>query len=275
MTTPSRPPLPAFSFPLFVPGNRPERIAKARATGTDTIIVDLEDAVAEAGKVAARGQVRAALSEAHPVATFLRINAADTVWHQDDLALISDLAIAGVVLPKAETAAGLARVRAALPSDQYLIALVETARGLDNVRDIARNSDRIAFGSIDYCADLGCEHSREALLFARSQVVLAARLADQPSPLDGVTTSINDAAEIQGDAAYGSSLGFAGKLLIHPAQITPAKQGFAPKPEALDWATRVLDSSQDGAARVLDGTMVDAPVIMRARNIIARMEALK
>lgn len=267
--------LAPFSFPLFVPGGRPERFAKARASATDMIIVDLEDAVAEADKLAVRETVRGALAAPAPgAATFLRINAIGSPWFDDDLAMASGLEIAGVVLPKAEDADGLDRVRATIGPDKGLIALVESVRGIDNTREIARHSDRIAFGSIDFCADLGCGHTRDALLFARSAVVMAARLAGQPGPIGGVTTSIKDTALVTSDASHESELGFCGKMLIHPAQIEPAKRGFAPDGALLDWATRVLDSGNDGAARSVDGAMVDAPVMARATEIVTRAKAV-
>lgn len=267
--------LARFSFPLFVPGTRPDRFAKARAAGTDLVIVDLEDAVAEADKDAARASVRDALAEPGDGAPVLvRVNGADTAWHDADLAALAECAIDGVVIPKAEDGAHLDRVRAALHPQACLIALIESAAGVANVRQVARHCDRMAFGSIDFAADVGCAHEREALLLARSEVVLAARLSRQPAPLDGVTTSISDEALIEEDAAYGAMLGFAGKLLIHPAQLAPAKRGYAPTPDEADWARRIVAASTDGAARKVDGQMVDAPVLARARDILARLEAL-
>ncbi|MEW5420892.1 CoA ester lyase [Amorphus sp. 3PC139-8] len=264
-----------FSFPLFVPGTRPDRFAKARAAGADLVIVDLEDAVAESEKDAARDAVAAALSESGDGApVFVRINGADTEWHPRDLSAVSGLPIDGLVLPKAEDGAGLDRVRTALGDEMKLIALVESATGIANVREVARHCDRIAFGSIDFAADVGCAHERDALLFARSEVVLAARLSGQPAPVDGVTTAVSDAALIEADAAYGAMLGFAGKLLIHPAQLAPAKRGYAPAPDRVDWAKRIIAASVDGAARSVDGQMVDAPVLAQARDILGRLEAL-
>jgi len=264
-----------FSFPLFVPGNRPDRYARARAAATDLVIVDLEDAVPAADKAAAREAAVGAFAEpgeGSPVV--VRVNGAGTPWHAADLTAVASLAIAGVMLPKAEEGAGLDRVRTALRPDMTLIALVESAAGIANARAIARCSDRMAFGSIDLAADLGCAHVREALLLARSEIVLAARLAGQPGPLDGVTTAVGDDAAIADDAAHGAMLGFAGKLLIHPAQIAPAKRGYAPTPDVVDWARRVVAACADGAARSVDGHMVDAPVLARARDVLARLEAL-
>ena len=143
----------------------------------------------------------------------------------------------------------------------------ERYAGLARVEEIARAADRIAFGSIDFAADIRCDQAREALLFARARRVVAARVARQAAPIDGVTRSIRDEDEIQADARYGASLGLKAKLLIHPAQIAPARRGLAPTQTEIVWAERILSDCGDGGAVSLDGQMVDAPVIARARQI--------
>lgn len=265
-----------YSFPLFVPGDRPERIAKAWAAGSDAIIIDLEDAVAETDKKAARTQVRVLLTDHRPaaVATYLRINGSDTPWHEEDLALVKELTIDGVMLPKTQSSQSLQALRETLKPAQKILGLIETAAGLARVREIAHQCDRLVFGSIDYCSDLGMAHTQTALLHARSEIVLASRIANLPGPLDGVTTATRDQALIQADATHSAELGFTGKLLIHPAQIKPARRGFAPGAEQLDWAQRIMDAvTKDGAVAV-DGAMVDAPVIATAEAILKRGEIL-
>lgn len=254
-----------IALPLFVPADRPERFAKAAAAGADAVIVDLEDAVAPDRKEAAR----AALPEAFPQGpAMLRINALGTRWAEGDLALAASLPLTAVMLPKAETAQDIAAARrAGVP----VIALVETAIGLHNIDEIASAADRLAFGSIDFAADLGLAHTHQALLFARAQIVLAARCAGKPAPLDGVTTAIRDDAAIIADCRHATDMGFCGKLLIHPAQISPARQGLRPSEADILWAERVLNAA-DGGASSIDGAMVDAPVIQRARQIWHRAE---
>ena len=255
---------------LFVPADRPERFSKAAATGADAVIVDLEDAVAPAAKDSARAGLAAALAgmpQAVPI--FVRINAMGTPWHAADLASAASLPIAGIMLPKAENASEFRALRAEMPG-KALIALVETAKGLSVAEEIAAASDRIAFGSVDFAADLGCAHVREALLFARSRLAMAARLAQAPQPIDGVTLSIKDEAAIEDDARYAAELGFGGKLLIHPAQLGPARRGLAPSMQDIEWAEKIVAVGADGAARAVDGIMVDAPVLARARHILQR-----
>ncbi len=257
-------------LPLFVPGDRPERFGKAAAAGGDAVIVDLEDAVAPEAKAAARARLAEALAPlAGGLPLLVRINARGTPWHDDDLAACAGLPLAGIVLPKAETAADCTRVGEAtgLPA----VALVETALGLANAGEIARASRRLAFGSIDFAADLGMAHEREVLRPARFALAMAARFAGRAAPIDGVTTAIRDGEAVADDCRHAVAMGFAGKLIIHPAQIAAARKGFAPSEGECDWARRVLAAVEGGAAAVaVDGAMVDAPVIARARQILAR-----
>lgn len=258
---------PAFIAPLFVPADRPERFAKAAASGADAVILDLEDGVAGDAKEAARAALR---TDFTGLPVLVRINGADTPWFADDLAAVADLNAAGIILPKAETGRELDAVCAVgLP----VLALIETARGLAEARSIATLDRvvRLVFGSLDFCADLGCAPVREALLAARSELVLASRLGGLDAPVDGVTTSIDDAALIADDARHAMTLGFGGKLAIHPRQIAPIREGFRPDAAEIAWARRVL-ASGDGAVAV-DGGMVDEPVRLRARAILKRAGA--
>lgn len=256
--------------PLFVPGNRPERFTKAAASGADAIILDLEDAVAPGQKLQARAALRRQGALPENTTIFVRINARATPWYKEDLEALAGLPLAGVMLPKTEAATDIQAVSQAL-LNLPIIALIESAKGVAAARSIAHIPDvaRLAFGSIDFCADLGAEHTRDALLLARAELVLASRLGGLAAPLDGVTAAINDAALIEDDARYAQSLGFSGKLCIHPKQIAPARRGFMPSAEDIAWAKHILKRAEDGAAAV-DGAMVDAPVRARARQILAR-----
>ncbi len=251
---------------LFVPATRPDRFAKAANAGADAVILDLEDAVGEADKDDAREKLATGFTD---LPVIVRINASGTRWHEGDVAAVRALRPAGVMLPKAETAEGVAAVVAALGLEVPLIALIETASGLANARAIAATAGvrRLAFGSVDYCADLACDHLREILLPARVELVLASRLAGISPPIDGVTTALDDSSVTAGDAAHARSLGMSGKLCIHPRQIAPVKRAFAPSQTEIAWAERVL-AAGDGAVSV-DGAMVDEPVRRRARTILA------
>jgi citrate lyase subunit beta/citryl-CoA lyase len=253
--------------PLFVPANRPERFAKAAESGADAVILDLEDAVAPEVKDLARERLRTNFTS---LPVIVRINAAATPWHALDLSAVKDLPVAGVMVPKAESLAALEKIGSVLGEEASVVALIETAQGLAECRRIALVPavKRLAFGSIDFCADIGCAHSREALLAARWELVLASRLAGLQAPLDGVTTTIDDAVSVTDDARHARSLGFGGKLCIHPRQVEHVLAGFRPDEAEIAWARKVLAGGSGAVA--VDGAMVDEPVRMRARSILKR-----
>ncbi|MDO9638305.1 MAG: CoA ester lyase [Pseudotabrizicola sp.] len=254
----------AIRCPLFVPANRPERFAKAALSGADAVILDLEDAIAAKDKDSARGALRCDFTS---LPVIVRVNAIGTTWHMHDLAAVAGLPLAAVMLPKAEDPAACAAV--ARLTGKPVIALVETALGLAQARAIAAAPGvvRLAFGSIDFCADLGCAHTHDILLPVRLELVLASRLARIDAPIDGVTVVLDDPAISQADAGHARTLGMTGKLCIHPRQIAAIRAALGPSPAETDWAHRVL-ASGDGAV-TLDGEMVDEPVRVRARAILA------
>lgn len=259
--------LSTITAPLFVPASRPERVAKAAASGADAIIIDLEDAVAPADKQAARDALAGLALPDFPV--ILRINAIGTPWHEGDLALAARIGLAGIMLPKSEDAAQTQVVHQA--AGHAVLALVETARGIANLPAIAAAPGvaRLVFGSVDFSADIGCAHEPEPLLLARLQMVLASRVAGLAAPIDGVTLAIEDEAAVEADARRAVSLGFSGKLCIHPRQVAPVLRGFAPSAAEVEWAARVVAADRGGAAMV-DGAMIDPPVRMRAEQILRR-----
>jgi len=255
-----------FCVPLFVPAHRPERFAKAAAAMPDAVILDLEDAVPTDAKEAARAALR---HDFTGLPVLVRINGAGTPWHAEDLAAAARLAPAAVMLPKAERCEDLAAAAAMLGPSIPIVALVETAAGIAGARTVASHPAvaRLAFGSMDFCADLGCAHTREPLLPARMELVLASRLAGRTPPLDGVTTAIGDPAMAQEDARHARALGFCGKLAIHPSQIGAIRDGFQPDTAEMAWAEAVL-ASGDGALAI-GGAMVDELIRKRARAILA------
>jgi citrate lyase subunit beta/citryl-CoA lyase len=265
-------PFSTIALPLFAPADRPDRYAKALASGADAIIFDLEDAVVSGAKDSARNLLVEARDQfvSAPRPLLVRINPEGSPFHDADLDAVCALPLAALFVPKVESAGAVRRVadRTSLP----VFAMIESGCGLSAAREVAAAGARLVFGSIDYAADLGCAHCREALLFARSELVLASRLAGAPAPIDGVTTAIKDFDLVRDDVAYAFSLGFGGKLLIHPSQIGPAEAGMQPLPEDVAWASRVLVAGPDAGAASLDGMMVDAPVRLRAEQILRRAQ---
>jgi citrate lyase subunit beta/citryl-CoA lyase len=265
---------------LFVPGNRPERFEKARAAGADAVILDLEDAVGPDDKPAARTAVLAAVSGGASdgaVASgyaWVRVNSSDTSWFNDDIAaLVEHPGVAGIMLPKAETREQIEAVLARAHARLSILPIVETARGFANLAGLcaAPRVSRIVFGTLDFQIDLGIDGDNEELHLFRSQIVLSSRLAGLGAPVDGVSTTITDMEQIEADARRGRRFGFGGKLCIHPKQIDAVHRAYAWSDAEQAWAQRVLAAieASHGAAVAVDGKMVDMPVILKARRIVA------
>ncbi|WP_210530513.1 HpcH/HpaI aldolase/citrate lyase family protein [Rubellimicrobium arenae] len=255
----------ARSF-LFVPADRPERFAKAHASGADIVVVDLEDAVAPAAKVPAREALAQRLDPGRPVV--VRVNAPGTEWHDADLTLAGRPGVAALMLPKAERADDIARCPGPV------IPQVETARGMAALEQLAAAPRvvRLALGTLDLALDLGIPAEGTAMDLFRAQMTLASRVAGLAPPIDGVTTSFDDEAPVESDTRRALAFGFGARLCIHPRQIGPVHRAMRPSDEELAWARDVVDLADREArgAVNLRGTMVDPPVVERARRLLAR-----
>lgn len=258
---------------LFLPGGRPDLLAKVERSAPDAVVVDLEDAVAPAGKTTARTATVTALTEQRPDVPILlvRINPPGTPWHDDDVAAVAVLPIDGLVLPKYEYPEQLAKLRAALAPGARVVVGIETALGVADARPLlAEAPDAAYFGAEDFVADLGGRRSvgGAEVAYARSQVVLAARLSTV-SALDQAVLAVRDADAFRADAESGRDLGYAGKICLHPAQVTVAHEVFTPDAAEIAHARAVLDAGAAGVA-VLHGAMVDAVHLAMARAVLAR-----
>lgn len=256
---------------LFVPGNRPDRYAKACATRAGAVIVDLEDAVAPGDKANARESLVAALQGGMRV--MVRVNARDSEWFRDDLRACAHESVLAIVLPKAERAEDIAEI-GAVCGERPVLPLVETARGLWNALDVARarNVKALLFGALDFQADLGT--SDDDLLYARSQLALVSRVAGIAAPIDGITQAVNDIELLRRDCLRARQLGFGGKLCIHPKQVDVVNACFSPSAEEVAWARRIVEAfaRSAGNAALLDGRMIDRPVLTRAQAILAQSD---
>ena len=262
---------------LFVPGNRPERFAKALASTADAVVLDLEDAVAIDDKSSARESVGAQLAGMSPEArrrVVVRINDIASSWFLMDLRTLLHSGGTQVMLPKAESAAQIAALRSAVP-DADVLALIETARGVAAVDEIAAASgvSRLVYGTLDFALDLDLDTSAgdEGLAYAAGRIAVASRAAGLAAPVAGVTPQLDDDVRLLADLAQARRFGFGAKLCIHPKQLDPIHRALQPSPAAVDWATRVLkaEAASPGAAR-LDGRMVDRPVVLQAERILTR-----
>ena len=265
----------ARSF-LFVPGHRPERFAKALASGADAVIIDLEDAVPLDAKLAARAALLAAWPDfdaAQRARLLVRVNPFGTPWHQADLSAVASLTgLGAVMLPKAESPEQIAH--AVQTSGLPVLPLMESAEGLGQMDCMARSPGvlRLVLGHIDLQADLGlsCGPEEAELAPVRLALVVASRRAGLPSPVDGVTTATTNAEVLARDAQRSRRFGMGAKLCIHPAQVDGVHQALAPTEAECDWARRVLaaEVAAGGGAFSVDGKMVDPPVLLLARKLL-------
>lgn len=262
---------------LFVPGTRPERFNKALDSGANAVVLDLEDAVPEEDKELARNAIRTAwptFSAEQKNRLVIRSNSPGSKFYAADLILAQKLNVACILIPKSESQDQINGAALVLPNTA-IIPMIETAIGLDQLREIANSNHviRLALGNLDLQADLGmvCDRDETQLQTARYQIVLASRLAQIAPPIDGVTPSTDDAERINRDAQRAKAMGFGGKLCIHPKQVALVKSAFMPSQEELAWAQQVIDADQasKGGAVKLDGRMIDRPVVLLAQRTLA------
>jgi citrate lyase subunit beta/citryl-CoA lyase len=256
---------------LFVPGHRPERFEKAAQSGADAVILDLEDAVSPDDKLLAREHVRSYLQSG--ANAYVRINSAASEWHAMDLCTLSACdGLLGIVLPKAEAPDVLHQVAVHLPATKVLLPLIESALGFEYLHEIcaAPKVERVLFGTLDFQVDTRIRGDAMELLYFRSRLTLASRVAGIGAPADGVTTSIEDEELIRNDATRARNMGFGAKLCIHPRQIVPVHAAFSYTQVEFEWAQRVMEAvkASGGAATTVDEKMVDLPVFLSAREII-------
>ena len=269
---------------LFTPGNRPDRFAKAAATGADALILDLEDAVAAPAKDDARatvvahfrGDFRAGLAP-HQLKG-LRVNNIHTPAGVRDLdALVSSgVAPDFLLLPKVESAFEVRLYARHLEGGQSGIAfgcLIESSRGLEAAMEIAQADPRVrvlAFGGVDLAADLRAELAWEPLLYGRSRLVQAAASAGL-GLLDVPHLALDDAAALAAECARVKALGFTSKLAIHPKQVAPILAAFTPTAAEIDRAARMVAALEQagGNAVEFEGKMLEGPVVKAAQRVLA------
>ncbi|KUM42225.1 CoA ester lyase [Arthrobacter sp. EpRS71] len=265
---------------LFVPGDRPERFAKALVAGADVVILDLEDAVQPANKEQAREQALTALGSgaSSPMHALVRINPPGSPWFDADLKALQGLARApghgllGVMIPKSETAEHITAIVDVIPTGLPIVPLVESALGIINAFNIATlpGVSRLAFGAVDYTLDIAAGPGSRVLDYPRSVLVVASRAAGIAPPLDTPSTSIHDLNRVADDAGTGKMLGFGGKMCIHPAQLPIVRSVYMPTKEETEWAKTVLAGSRNSGAASLGGEMIDLPVLERAKRLLVR-----
>jgi len=269
---------------LFVPGDRPDRFAKAAASGADAIILDLEDSVAAAAKPAARDAVARYLDAPAPVVRFVRVNPLGSEGLADDLAAARGAD--GVMQPKAEGAEDVARLVAAMAAGAEVVPVLpvatETPRAIFGLGGYDAVADRLAgltWGAEDLPAAIGASGAREAdgrytppYEVVRTLALMGAHAAGVAA-IETVYPAIGDPTGLAAYAARGARDGFTGMMAIHPAQVAAINAAFTPDAQTVAAARRIVDAfaaRPEAGALQLDGRMIDAPHHKQALAILAR-----
>lgn len=280
---------------LFAPGNHARRVEKALTLDADAVILDLEDAVATAEKPATRDTIAAALERPRRGLLYVRVNAVDTEFCYGDLVAIVRPGLDGIILPKVESAVGLATIdwllaqlehdRGLSPGGIDLIPIIETARGLDRLGAILATGTRVrraAFGAGDFTLDVNMAWSRDEaeLAHARAAIVTVSRAAGIEAPLDTVWVDLTDRDGLEASARTALGFGFQGKMCIHPDQIAVVNRVFTPSDAEIVFAERVAAAfaraeAEGSAAIQLDGKFIDYPIVYRARRVLQRIAAIR
>jgi citrate lyase subunit beta/citryl-CoA lyase len=260
---------------LFTPGDRPERFAKAWSASGGSLILDLEDAVADDCKALARTAVRDWLDQGFT--PLVRINAASTEHFAADVIALAGARIRGVLMAKTHTVADVSAIHRLWPG-VALYPLIESPEGLANVHQIARGEGvaQLCLGMLDLSAACGVAYPNDTFLsYARIQLTLASAAAGLTGAIDTPHPAYRELAAVAEEARTAAALGFTGKLCIHPAQLAIVNAAFMPSREELQWAEEVVAAGRSGGVAVVRGTMVDAPVIARAHGILRMADRMK
>lgn len=275
--SPQGDPLAQFRSLLFAPATRPERFAKAAASGADAVCLDLEDAVAPGDKGLARTAALDFLASrpAGGPAIGLRLNGRGTPWFDDDLKAAARAGADFFMIPKAASAQDFAMLQRALGESRPFWPLIETPEALMRAWEIAAAPAvaGVLFGAFDFSAEVGCDMSWEPLLFARGQIAAACARAGVQA-LDAPPAAIDDPDALRQETDRARRMGFTGRACIHPAQVAPVNAVYSPDAEAISYARRILaafDAAAGGPA-ILDGKLIELPVARQARRILDRAQ---
>ena len=281
-----------FRSLLFAPGNHARRVEKSLTLDADVVILDLEDAVAVAEKEATRAKVVAAFQAPRRALGYVRINAFDTPFCFDDLQAVVAPGIDGIVLPKVEspaqlvavdwTVAALERARGLREGGIDLVPIIETGRGMAELRDILLSAHDERFGAGDYTLDVGMRWTfgERELDHARTAIVVQSRAAGLEPPVDTVFIHLGQPDALRRSAELARDLGFQGKLCIHPEQVGPVNETFTPTGEEVAKAERYVAAFEEAEARgsvsiQVDGYFIDYPIVEQARRTLRIAQALR
>ena len=269
---------------LFVPGDDRKKIERARNSAADTLILDLEDAIPPEGKDEARQCVREELQRGvegnQEVA--VRINPPGTPFFEADVELLRTNPGTTCMVPKSERVAAIASLAGELAKETALLLLIETPRGVADalaIGEAAPTIEALCFGHADFSLEMGlrgAEVTNPAVHHARANLAISAR-ANRLAPIDCVYLDVRDDEGFRHDTQLGLSLGYEGRLCIHPRQVELANEIYTPTPDQLEYAKRVVeafDQAEGSGVITVDGKMIDAPVVSQQRGVLARAAKL-
>ncbi|MBN2570148.1 MAG: CoA ester lyase [Deltaproteobacteria bacterium] len=283
---------------LFVPGNRPERVEKAVNAGADAVIIDLEDAVPLALKEETRPLVREKVRQHGNVNIIVRVNALESGFLKGDLDEIVIKELRCIIVPKVESPSNLREINSLLLEAEMrkgleagaisVIPLIESAKAVQEIYEIVSEKTSperlftVAFGAADYTLDMGIEMTREGneLFYPRSRIAVACKAARVEPPLDTpFMIDVKDAEGLKIDALRAKTLGFQGKLCVHPTQVVLCNEIFSPTADEVQYARQVVIAFEDAeasgmAAIQLNGKMIDYPVVERSKRILRLAERI-
>jgi len=283
---------------LFVPGNRPERVDKAVNAGADAVIIDLEDAVPLASKEETRPLVREKVQQHRKENIIVRVNALESGFLEDDLDEIVTEELHCIIVPKVESPSNVREINSLLLEAERrkgleagaisFIPLIESAKAVQEIYEIVYEKTSperlftVAFGAADYTLDMGIEMTRggDELFYPRSRIAVACKAAGVNPPIDTpFMIDVKDTEGLKVDAIRAKTLGFQGKLCVHPSQVAPCNEIFSPAADEIEYARQVIDAFEEAeaqglAAIQLNGKMIDYPVVERSKRILRLAERI-
>jgi citrate lyase subunit beta / citryl-CoA lyase len=285
--------MPAYRSFLFAPGNHARKVLKVFGCGADNVILDLEDAVAKAEKVATRALVVEALQRPRRCGAYIRVNAFTTEFCYGDAVAVVGPGLDGIILPMVESreqivafgwlVGSLERERGLSPGGIDIIPIIETGKGIANARAVAAAGTRVkrmAFGAGDYTLDMNMEWTlaERELEHARAELAVASRAAGLEAPIDTVWVHINDLEGLASSAKRAKQLGFQGKMCIYPPQVEPVNRAFTPTETEIAFARRVVaafeKAEREGSSSIqLDGFFIDYPIVYKAQRTLDAVRA--
>ena len=286
--------MPAYRSFLFAPGNHARKVVKVFDCGADHVILDLEDAVAKAEKVATRALVVEALKRLRRGGAYIRVNAFTTEFCYGDAVAVVGRGLDGIILPMVESreqivafdwlVGALERERGLPPGGIDIIPIIETAKGIAQARAIAGAGTRVkrmAFGAGDYTLDMNMEWTlaETELEHARAEMAVASRAAGLEAPIDTVWVHIKDLEGVASSAKRAKQLGFQGKMCIYPPQVERVNQAFTPTGKEIEFARRVVaafeKAEREGSSSIqLDGFFIDYPIVYKAQRTLDLVRAI-